>query len=66
MEKLTIGLRSLAAAVVVATLIYVIGNRYTFSNHGQHPYVYKMDKLTGRVWLVDEGNELLVKPKQSP
>ena len=43
----------IAAAIVIATYIYVSHTRYVFSNtSSQGAVVYKMDRSTGQVWII--------------
>ena len=41
---------SLSTAIVLASLIWVVGNRYQLV--GVAPNILRIDKITGRVWVI--------------
>jgi len=51
----------LSIVIIILLFSYIILNRYTIISAGEHS-IYKINKLTGKIWFITGKEELEVKP----
>ena len=59
MNRTTLHVAILAATLLLCAIIYALATRYAIA--GSAPVAYKLDRWTGQVWLIVQGQERAIR-----